>query len=246
MFGTILAKLWRIYFIFHDPFRKTEKQVRPTIIVYSIWTLLCDCVSQQKVSDWRMSLIILGIVSIVVVLLIIGTVLPKTRPNAYTIHDQENPPRYVCIHNWYIHMHTRFCMHIFNPAAYLLHMSNSRKIVLTACQFGSSLIHDTVYAHARGLIQLLFLFIRLCSLAPFLSLPLSFLCSLCPSLPPSLPPSFILLTGEWDTAQICSCNILDTCWFYLANVSVWLPWHTANCLFSFSFEKQKNTYQSNQ
>ena len=43
-----------------------------------------------------MSLIILGIVSIVLVLLIVGTAIPATRPDAYTYPDLENPPRYVC------------------------------------------------------------------------------------------------------------------------------------------------------
>ena len=43
-----------------------------------------------------MTLIILGIVSIVLVLLIIGIAIPATRPNAYTFIDLENPPKYVC------------------------------------------------------------------------------------------------------------------------------------------------------
>ena len=42
-----------------------------------------------------MSLIILGIVSIVLVLLIIGTANPATRPDGHTEPDLENPPRYV-------------------------------------------------------------------------------------------------------------------------------------------------------
>ena len=37
------------------------------------------------------------ILSIVVVPLIIGTAIPVTRPDSYTIRDLENPPQYVCI-----------------------------------------------------------------------------------------------------------------------------------------------------
>lgn len=50
---------------------------------------------QQKVSDWRMALIIFAIVSVVIVILVIGTAIPYVRPNAYTSDDLENQPKQV-------------------------------------------------------------------------------------------------------------------------------------------------------
>lgn len=42
-----------------------------------------------------MSLIILGIVAVVVVLLVIGTAVPTTRPSPYRYDDLENQPQTV-------------------------------------------------------------------------------------------------------------------------------------------------------
>ena len=54
VFGTILAKLWRIYFIFHDPFKKMKTRVRhslPLTIIFMLRSFFMRlCLSQHAES----------------------------------------------------------------------------------------------------------------------------------------------------------------------------------------------------
>ena len=118
VFSTILAKLGRIYFIFHNPM-KARKRVSTRnanthswsqkftdscpVILCCTYTNFVVCLLvhvmmlylSQNISDWRMACFICIDIVIVVVILIIGNSIPFTRPNAHTIRDAETPPREV-------------------------------------------------------------------------------------------------------------------------------------------------------
>ena len=79
IFGPILAKMWRIHNIFHNPTSK-KKVSHYDLSVHSI----TFGIVLQNITDWHLGIFIAIVVSIVVVLLVIGFSIPATIPRAFT------------------------------------------------------------------------------------------------------------------------------------------------------------------
>ena len=84
IFGPILAKMWRIYYIFHNPSPKKKVcAIKQPLLVIIITNFM------QNITDWHLGIFIAIVVSIVVVLLVIGFSIPATIPRAFTSPDGE-------------------------------------------------------------------------------------------------------------------------------------------------------------
>lgn len=103
VFSTILAKLGRIYFIFHNPLKarkRVSEHTQTGLKLCSVCLSVCRndlflIFVTQNVSDWRMACFICIDIVFVLTVLTIGTSIPYTRPNAHTVPDAETPPREV-------------------------------------------------------------------------------------------------------------------------------------------------------
>ena len=86
MFGPILAKMWRIYYIFHNPTPK-KKVYHPHPLYNYPCTILYAFI--QNITDWHLGIFIAVVQSVVVVLLVPGFSIPVIIPRAFTSPDGE-------------------------------------------------------------------------------------------------------------------------------------------------------------
>ena len=97
-YGALLAKLWRVYRIFHNP--APNKKVCNAIcnlvyiFIHDTRIILNDIdwgYLPQIFKDWHLMMFTLVIVGIAVLLLFLGTVIPQLRGTIIEIRDLESP-----------------------------------------------------------------------------------------------------------------------------------------------------------
>ena len=83
-FAAILSKMWRIYYIFHNP--APNKRVLIPIPA-------CMCIIilhlMQAISDWYMMVLILTIATVMAVIIAIGFAIPQVLPSPVLVDDNE-------------------------------------------------------------------------------------------------------------------------------------------------------------
>ena len=92
-FGAVLAKMWRVFHIFHNP--KPKKKVRKSFTIYCYnsgdpFKYVNTQCALQIMKDWLLIVISLTVCGIVVVLLFLETTVPHLRGAVVLERDSED------------------------------------------------------------------------------------------------------------------------------------------------------------
>ena len=101
-YGTIIAKMWRIYYIFHNPTTKKKVCLITQYEGQEIYGLqnhkfflemsLNILPFSKEIKDWHLTIAIVIMVAIAVVIVSFGLIIPEFRPTAQVVVDKGRPP----------------------------------------------------------------------------------------------------------------------------------------------------------
>lgn len=89
-FGTVLAKMWRVYQIFNNP--KLNKKVRLTLrTLYDTCGAMMLNIIMQVFKDWHLVIFILLVTGLTILLLVLEVTIPQLRGSVTRVRDLESP-----------------------------------------------------------------------------------------------------------------------------------------------------------
>ena len=146
IFAAVLAKMWRIYYIFHDSSITKKVGQISNRLQFSVYNIIQTCTSI------RLMTMCISIAVGMAILLLIGLAVPSIRPSANKVEDAEHPP--------ILDVSTRFRIDHFMFTLIFQEHGTLQVFYVYRCSYSTvSIIWEVILYAYYGVLQVIALFL---------------------------------------------------------------------------------------